>query len=419
MEAVGMAGRASGVLEGRGASVSELREHNLSAVMRVLAAASSELPRAVVAERAGLGTSALTKIVAELERRRLVSEYEDTNPAGMGRPIRPLGLARRPWALLGLALERARITAAIGNLRGEIEQTRAFEVSPTAGLPAYLPHLETAIRALLNSEALADRRVLAVELSVPGAANRAEGTVVRSVLNGWSAGPLAAPVAALFPEATAVRVDRETNFSMLDALEGAPADLRTVSVAYLGGEAGLSGGLFDRGEIIHGSRGLAGEFGHLVIDPQGTECWCGRRGCTETRFGLSALYAEATGISWAEAQHAVAADPHGALLHLLALLEAGDPGAAAALADAGTWVGVAIDSLTASINPDAVVLDGYLAALRPYLEPSLRAYLDERRSLPAFESLAVVFGAGHEDAPLRGMILSARQQVFDSPFLAE
>lgn len=414
-----MAGRASGVLEGRGASVAGLREHNLSTVMQVLAAAPAELPRSLVAERAGLGMSALTKIVAELERRRLVAEYEDANPAGMGRPVRPLGLARRPWALLGLALERSKITVAIGNLRGEIEQTQAFEVPPTAGLPAYLPHLEAAIRALLASDALADRRVLAVELSVPGAANRAEGTVVRSVLNGWSAGPLAEPVAALFPEATAVRVDRETNYSMLDALEGAPADLHAVSVAYLGGEEGLSGGLFDRGEIIHGSGGLAGEFGHLVIDPQGTDCWCGRRGCTETRFGLSALYGAAAGLTWADAQQEVAADHHGALLRLLALLEAGDARATAALADAGTWLGVAIDSLTASINPDAVVLDGYLAALRPHLEPSLRAYLEGRRSLPAFESLAVVFGAGHEDAPLRGMILSARQQVFDSPFLAE
>ena len=82
-----MAGRASGVLEGRGASVSGLREHNLSTVMQVLAAAPAELPRALVAERAGLGMSALTKIVAELERRRLVAEYEDANPAGMGRPV--------------------------------------------------------------------------------------------------------------------------------------------------------------------------------------------------------------------------------------------------------------------------------------------------------------------------------------------
>jgi predicted NBD/HSP70 family sugar kinase len=414
-----MAGRASGVLEGRGASVAGLREHNLSAVMRVLAAAPAELPRAVVAERAGLGMSALTKIVTELERRRLVAEYEDANPAGMGRPVRPLGLARRPWALLGLALERSRIKAAVGNLRGEIEQTQSFNIPATAGLAAYLPHLESAIRSLLSSAALEGRQVLAVELSVPGAANRAEGTVVRSVLNGWSAGPLAEPVAAMFPRATAVRVDRETNFSMLDALEGAPADLRTVSVAYLGGEEGLSGGLFDRGETIHGSGGLAGEFGHLVIDPHGTECWCGRRGCTETVFGLSALYAAATGASWADAQRAVAADHHGALVRLLALLEAGEPRATAALAGAGTWLGIAIDSLTASINPDAVVLDGYLAALRPHLEPTLRAYLDDRRTLPAFESLAVVFGAGHEDAALRGMILSARQQVFESPFLAE
>ncbi len=49
-------------------------------------------------------------------------------------------------------------------------------------------------------------------------------------------------------------------------------------------------GIFSRSMVEHGSSGLAGEFGYVVVDPSGRQCWCGRRDCVETRLGLAGLY---------------------------------------------------------------------------------------------------------------------------------
>ena len=61
---------------------------------------------------------------------------------------------------------------------------------------------------------------------------------------------------------------------------------------------GCGGGIVHRGEVIAGLQGIAGEWGHTSIDPDGPRCYCGQRGCVETYIsggGLEARYAEQCG----------------------------------------------------------------------------------------------------------------------------
>lgn len=148
----------------------------------------------------------------------------------------------------------------------------------------------------------------AVEVAIPGAVNQACGEVVRSILNGWSRvalpeeiqGMLSAASRAPGLEASRVRqvlvgADRETNYSLLTHVYRGKRRVSGRSLAYIGGRNALSGGLYRRSAIEHGASGLAGEFGHLMIDPQGAKCWSGREGCVETRVGLAHLYSVCMG----------------------------------------------------------------------------------------------------------------------------
>ena len=61
---------------------------------------------------------------------------------------------------------------------------------------------------------------------------------------------------------------------------------------------GCGGGIVHNGEIITGPQGVAGEWGHMSIDPNGPQCYCGQRGCVETLIsggGIEARYAEQFG----------------------------------------------------------------------------------------------------------------------------
>lgn len=80
-------------------------------------------------------------------------------------------------------------------------------------------------------------------------------------------------------------------FAMAEALHGAGKSHELVFGVILG--TGCGGGIVYRGQILEGHQRIAGEWGHMTIDPNGPECYCGRNGCVETFIsggGLERLY---------------------------------------------------------------------------------------------------------------------------------
>jgi glucokinase len=72
-----------------------------------------------------------------------------------------------------------------------------------------------------------------------------------------------------------------------EMLFGAARGLKDFIVITLG--TGLGSGIVSNGQLVYGADGFAGEIGHTIVDPEGRECGCGRRGCLET-------YCSATGL---------------------------------------------------------------------------------------------------------------------------
>jgi fructokinase len=86
-------------------------------------------------------------------------------------------------------------------------------------------------------------------------------------------------------------------FAMAEALYGAGKGKKMVFGVIMG--TGCGGGIVYRGEVIIGQQGIAGEWGHTSIDPNGPLCYCGQRGCVETYIsggGLEARYSERYGV---------------------------------------------------------------------------------------------------------------------------
>ena len=95
-----------------------------------------------------------------------------------------------------------------------------------------------------------------------------------------------------------VEMQNDANcFAMAEALHGAGRGHKMVFGVIMG--TGCGGGIVYRGEVITGPQGIAGEWGHTSIDPNGPLCYCGQRGCVETYIsggGLEARYAECYGV---------------------------------------------------------------------------------------------------------------------------
>jgi fructokinase len=94
-----------------------------------------------------------------------------------------------------------------------------------------------------------------------------------------------------------IEIQNDANcFAMAEALLGAGRGKKMVFGVIMG--TGCGGGIVHNGEVITGPQGIAGEWGHMSIDPKGPKCYCGQHGCVETLIsggGLEARYIEQFG----------------------------------------------------------------------------------------------------------------------------
>jgi predicted NBD/HSP70 family sugar kinase len=204
---------------------------------------------------------------------------------------------------------------------------------------------------------------------------------------------------ALLPMDLPLTVGNEANFGALAELwlgDRTPRDFLHVSA-----EIGIGAAVVVDGGLLHGTRGFAGELGHVPVQPDGPECPCGGRGCLEQYAGEEAVL-RAAGLESDEDR-----------VGLLAGRAAdGDEDVRRALREAGTALGVALTGAVNLLDPESVVLGGALAGLAPWLLPSLEAELDRRTAGP---SCPVSVSRLGPEGPLLGAAHSVVRAVLDDP----
>ena len=145
---------------------------------------------------------------------------------------------------------------------------------------------------------------------------------------------------------------------------------------------GIGGGVVANGAVLHGANGFAGEFGHMVVDPAGPPCPCGRRGCWEryaSGSGLAMLAREAaTGHRLRDVVRHAGGDPQAVRgEHVQAAAREGDPEALAVIDEFSRWVALGLANLTNALDPAMFVLGGGLASGSDlYLDPVRRWFAD-------------------------------------------
>jgi glucokinase len=125
---------------------------------------------------------------------------------------------------------------------------------------------------------------------------------------------------------------------------------------------GVGGGLVIDGRVWEGARGNAGLVGHVVIDPDGEPCPCGRRGCVETIASGPAIARCARRDGWRPAAGA-AADARAVARSALA----GDPVAAQALRSAAAALARGLADVTAVLDAELVVVGGGVGVGAPWI----------------------------------------------------
>ena len=236
-----------------------------------------------------------------------------------------------------------------------------------------------AVVARLDADLAADGRgpVAAIGAGVAGLVDR-DG-VIRFAPN--LPGVIDLDVRGAVTKATgrAVVVDNDANTATVaEHRVGAGRGADDLVLVTLG--TGIGGGLIVGGELRHGAAGFAGEPGHMVVDPNGPPCPCGRRGCWE-RFasgsGLGRIARDAAHAGRATDIVARAGGDPDAVRgeHVTEAAAAGDPEAVVLMAEFAWWVALGVSNLENLLDPGVVVIGGGLAeAGELLLAPTRAAY---------------------------------------------
>jgi glucokinase len=273
----------------------------------------------------------------------------------------------------------------------------------------------------LGRELLAgERRVAAIGVSFGGPVDARTGVVRLShhVL-GWENIPLREILEAEFGAPTSV--DNDANVAALGE-HRLGAGQGYDSLLYMTVSTGVGGGWILNGQPWRGAEGMAGEIGHIVVDPNGPLCLCGKRGCVERL--ASGPYIAQRAREWLESQpergqilralpapgrdgHIIGDDLEAITAQVVSrAAEEGDDLAWEALQVAAWALGVGIGNAANLVNPQRFVLGGGVTKAGDRFWEVIRRVARET-ALPEvhFDVVPAVLG---DDAPLWGAVALAQ-----------
>ncbi len=145
---------------------------------------------------------------------------------------------------------------------------------------------------------------------------------------------------------------------------------------------GIGGAILVDGRVQRGRFGIAGEYGHMQVVPDGHRCECGNRGCWEQYASGNALVREArsliaAGSPLAQGLSAAVAGRSEDLTGpvVTATAQQGDPTARELFADVGAWLGTGLANLAAAFDPGMFVIGGGVSTAGDLLlQPATEAF---------------------------------------------
>jgi glucokinase-like ROK family protein len=394
-----------------------MREMNIALILECLRR-HSRLSRAELAVMTGLTKATVSSLIKELIDARFVREA-GSGTRHKGRPAIPVLLNPEAGFIVGVEVGVDFISALMTDFGPQVVW-RHHEAARHSDPNGVLGRVVQVIRLAVAQAEARGGAVLGLGLGVLGQVDAETGTLLYAPNLGWSNVPVRSRLEAEFP--FPVLVDNEANLAALgESYFGAARG--SEYVLYVSSGVGVGGGIVLNRRILSGATGVAGEVGHMVIDPGGPRCSCGNTGCWETFINQGALYrrihaAIAAGqTSVLSGASSFSPEP----VTVASIVEAarlGDGVAISALETTARYVGLGLANLINAFNPNLVVLGG---ELRPAIEYGLSIIKDvaASRSLPGSrEGVEIVLATHASQGCAMGGIASVYRHVLAQPLAA-
>lgn len=311
--------------------------------------------------------------------------------------------------VVGVDLGGTKIYTALADSRGHIISEVKVPTGATEGSNAVINRIaETFYRVVFLAQPV---RVAPLVLGIgsPGTLDPVNGVVYKSPNLGWHDVPLVEKIKGII--GIPVLLENDANLAALGE-HSMGAGRGTRDMVYVTVSTGIGGGLILDGRIYRGAWGGAGEAGHMVLDPDGPLCSCGRRGCLESMASGTAMANRAKELVAAGRGKAILLEAGGnpgviTAATVSKAAGAGDPEAKKIISDAGAYFGMGLANIINLINPERVVLGGGALQVGRDFWDSMKKELTARTLAPARDKVRVVKSGLGEKSGLLGAVALA------------
>ena len=375
----------------------DVRRENLTAVLRALMV-GGQMSRADLGRLTGRNRSTVASLVSDLASLGLVDEQDPVTDGTVGRPSHGVALSSSV-AAFAVHPEVDALTVAIVGLDATVRRKVRHEFAKIPSMKDVVTLASTVMAAMGAEES--GFRISGIGVAVPGLVRTVDGLVRNAPHLQWREEPLGEALS----EAMSLPV-HVANDAQLGAL--AERDYgagRGVShFVYLnGGASGIGGAIIVNGELLGGAHGYAGELGHTPVSGSMAEDTVGIRGSLEAEVTREEL------LTLLGADHM---DPES---FEVALLANRSEDVAAAVARQQRHLATALGTVVNVLNPDRILLGGFLSALLSYDPDGLHAALEPRALAPAMEGAQIVSAHLGANLLLVGAAHRALQPLVDDP----
>jgi len=253
-----------------------------------------------------------------------------------------------PSFVAGVDLGGTWIRVGLAGPDGKVRHRVRARTAASEGPDGVLAQIEGLVREAVAAEPEVTLSRLVLAIGVPGPLDIGAGVVEGAPnLPGWRRVPLRDRLETML--GCQCLIEHDANLGAL-AEHRRGRGRGTQDFVYVTVSTGIGAGLILGGQLYRGHQGSAGEFGHMVILPEGPLCNCGNHGCLEALASGTAIARQAGVSSAAEVGRLAAA---GALA------------AQTVLSRAASYVGLALGGLVNLLNPAAVAVGGGVVAAAP------------------------------------------------------
>lgn len=357
--------------------IEQVKQTNLGTVYRLIDQ-FGPVSRIELSKHAQLAPASITKIVRELHEAHLVKETECQEVGSRGRPAVGLLVDTEAWHCLSVRIDRGNITLALRDLSGRVvvEELQALEAEHPTPL---LARIVNEIDSFFVRHQKKLERLTAIAITLPGRVNPATGIVHSLPFYNTKRVALGPALEAL----TGLPVYLQNDicaWTMAEAFYGAARGKLNVIQVVIDHQVGA--GVIINGHLLHADRESLVEIGHMQVDPQGSCCYCGNKGCLETVTSTENILA----MTLQRLEGSVTSILHTEPLTIETLCEAalqGDPLAKEIILDVGHNIGRIIAIMVNIFNPEKILIGSPLNRAAAILYPAIMSCI-QQQSLPTY-----------------------------------